>query len=184
MPTDFEKTIDSVTGLRANRNKYANEILENSSLFPELIQLCFQASYKNSAKACWILELVCYEKLEWFQEHLDFLCCNIKDITDKSAIRALSKICMLITNSHFNKGAIQLNENQLQQITESCFDWLISDTKVASKCYSIRTLHLLGKHFGWIYPELKIILEKDYINHSAAYKAVGREILKKINKQK
>ncbi len=30
----------------------------------------------------------------------------------------------------------------------------------------------------------KIILEKDYASHSAAYKAVGREFLKKISKAK
>jgi hypothetical protein len=180
MPTELEKKIDSVTGLRANRNKYADEILENQGLFPELIQLCFQEYYKNSARACWILELVSYEKLEWFQEHLDFFCSNIKSITDKSAIRALSKICMLLTISHFKKKEIQLTENHLQQITETCFDWLMTDVKVASKCYSIRTLHLLGNHFDWIHPELKVILDKDYSNHSAAYKAVGREILRKI----
>jgi hypothetical protein len=180
MSPELEKNIDSVTGLRADRNKYANEIIENKILFTELLQLCFQSTYKNIAKACWILELVSYEKLEWFQEYLDFFCSNIKNITDKSAIRALSKICMLLTISHFKKKEILLTENQLQQITETCFDWLMTDTKVASKCYSIRTLHLLGNLFDWIHPELKIILEKDYINHSAAYKAVGREILKKI----
>jgi len=180
MPTELEKKLDSVTGLRANRNKYAVEILENQGLFPELLQLCFQSSHKKFPKACWILELVCYEKLEWMQEHLDFFCSNIKTLTDKSAIRALSKICMLLAISHFKKKEIQLSENQLQQITESCFDWLLSDMKVASKCYAIRSLHLLGKHFDWIHPELKIILEKECINHSSAYKAVAREILKKI----
>ena len=86
--------------------------------------------------------------------------------------------CLTTLTRH--EKEILLSENQLQQITETCFDWLIKDTKVASKCYAIRALHLLGKHFDWVHPELKIILEKDYINHSAAYKAVGREILKKI----
>jgi hypothetical protein len=184
MLTELEKKIDSVTGLRADRKKYADEILKNQVLFLELIQLCFQSSYKNIAIALWILELVSYEKPEWFQEHLDFFCSNIKNISDKSAIRALSKICMLLTISHFKKKEILLTENQIQQITETCFDWLLTDTKVASKCYSIRTLHLLGKHFDWIHPELKVIIDKDYASHSAAYKAVGREILKKINNQK
>lgn len=184
MGIEFEKKLDSVTGYRANRHKYADEVVDNPELFPELIRLCFLDSNKNAAKACWILELVCYENLELIQEHLDFFCSNIKNSTDKSAIRALSKICMLLAISHFKKKEILLNENQLQQITETCFDWLLTDTKVASKCYSIRSLHFLGKHFDWIHPELKIILEKDYSYHSAAYKAVGREILKKINKPK
>lgn len=180
MNSEFQKKLDSVTGHRANRHKYADEVLDNPELFPELVQLCFLASNKNAAKACWILELVCYEKLEWIQEYLDFFCSNIINQTDKSAIRALSKICQLLTISHFKKKEILLSDNQLQQITETCFDWLMTDIKVASKCYSIRALHLLGNHFDWIHPELKNILDKDYNSHSAAYKAVGREILKKI----
>jgi hypothetical protein len=180
MSTELEKKINFVTGHRANRHQYAKEVLDNPELFQELIQLCFQSSYKNTAKACWILEVVSYKKIEWFHAHLDFFCSNIKNITNQSAIRSISKICMLLTISHFKKKEILLSENQLQQITETCFDWLMTDAKVASKCYSIRALHLLGNHFEWIHPELKIILEKDYIRHSAAYKAVGREILKKI----
>jgi hypothetical protein len=180
MPAEFEKKLDSVTGYKANRLKFASELLENSELFPELVHLCFLTSNKNAAKACWILELICYEKIEWLQEYLDFFCSNIKNTTDKSAIRALSKICLLLTLSHFKKKEIKLTENQLQQITETCFDWLMTDTKVASKCYAIRTLHILGNHFDWIHPELKVILEKDFTSHSAAYKAVVREILKKI----
>jgi hypothetical protein len=111
-------------------------------------------------------------------------CVNIKNTTDKSAIRALSKICMLLAISHFKKKEIQLTENQLQKITETCFDWLLTDTKVASKCYSIRNLHLLGNHFDWIHSELKIVLVKDYASHFSANKAVGRKIMKKISKAK
>jgi hypothetical protein len=184
MATEFQKNLDSVTGHRANRDKCADEVLGNPALFPDLIRLCFLTSNKNAAKACWILELVCYEKLEWLQEYLDIFCSNIKNLTDESAIRPAAKICLLLTISHFKKKEILLTENQLQQITETCFDWLMTDVKVASKCYAIRALHLLGNHFDWIHPELKIILDKDYTNHSAAYKAVGREILKKINKPK
>lgn len=180
MHTEFQKKLDSVTVHRANRHKYADEVLDNPELFPELVQQCFLASNKNAAKSCWILELVCHEKLEWLQEYLDFFCSNIKNLTDDRAIRPAAKICLLLTISYFKKNEIQLTENQLQQITETCFDWLLKNTKVASKCYAIRALHLLGNHFDWIHPELKVILDKDYTNHSAAYKAVGREILKKI----
>ncbi len=183
MDTEFQKRLDSVTGYKASRQQYANEVLANLELFHELFRLCFQTS-ANTSKACWVLELVCYKKLTWLQEYLDFFCSNIKNLTDDGAIRAISKVCLLLTISHFKKKEIILSENQLQQITETCFDWLIKDTKVASKCYAIRSLHLLGKQYDWVYPELKIILEKDYRHHSAAYKAVAREILKKINHQK
>jgi hypothetical protein len=180
MSIEFENKLNLVTAHKVNRNKFTLEIIDNQELFEELIQYCFLTSNKKATKAIWVLELVCYEKLEWLQDHLETFCSNIKILTNESAIRPASKICMLLANAHFKNKGIQLTDNQLQQITETCFDWLIKDTKVASKCYSIRTLHLLGKHYDWIHPELKVILDKDYNSHSSAYKAVAREILKKI----
>jgi hypothetical protein len=169
-----------VSGFRENRQILADEVLLNPSLLIELVPLCFQISDTNSPKACWILELFCYQKLEELNPYLDYFCSNIKLLISESAIRPMAKVCQLVVISHFKKKEIQLTEHQLQAITEACFDWLITDTKVASKCYAIRTLYLLGSQFDWIHLELKVILEKDYANHSAAYRAVSREILKKI----
>ena len=111
----------------------------------------------------------------------DFFCSNIKHRKDISAIRPAAKICQLLVVSHYKKQeGIILPEKNLEEILESSFDWLINNTKVASKAYSMRTLYILGKHYDWIYPELKTILNKDFPNHSAAYKAVAKEVLKKI----
>jgi hypothetical protein len=38
----------------------------------------------------------------------------------------------------------------------------------------------LGQHYDWIHPELKTVITKDFPNHTAAYKAVAKEVLKKI----
>ena len=111
----------------------------------------------------------------------DFFCSNIKHRKDISAIRPAAKIWQLWVVSHYKKQeGIILSEKNLEEILESSFDWLINNTKVASKAYSMRTLYILGKHYDWIYPELKTILNKDFPNHSAAYKAVAKEVLKKI----
>jgi len=178
--TEFQKKLEYVTGHRDSRQKYADEVLDNPELFLHLIQFCFQVSNKNAPKAFWILEFVCYQKLELMDEHLDFFCSQIKNLKDESAIRPAAKICQLLVLSHFQKKGIQLSEKNLEEITESSFDWLINDTKVASKAYSMRTLYLLGQHYDWIHPELKTIITKDFPNHSAAYKAVAKEVLKKI----
>ncbi|WP_348799383.1 hypothetical protein [Flavobacterium adhaerens] len=180
IPLEFRKKIGSVTGYRDSRQEIANEVIENQGLFLGLLQLCFQVSDKNHSKACWLLELVCYEKLEWLQPHLDFFCNNINVLTNDSAIRPIAKICQLLVISHFKEKNIQLSENHLELLIETNFDWLINDVKVAPKAYSIRTLFLLGNHFDWIHPELKTIVSKDFADHSAAYKAVAKEVLKKI----
>ena len=91
---------------------------------------------------------------------------------------------MFLAKLHLKKlklNEIVLSEKQIESIAEKCLDWIIDENeKVASKAYGIRTLFELGKILDWIYPELKPILADDYMKHTAAYKAVAREILKKI----
>lgn len=182
MSSDLQSKLDYVNAYRENRLKTAHEILENKSLFEELVSICFLTSDKNSHKACWILEFVCYEELIWLQPHLDFFCKNLKYLKEESSLRPIAKVVQLLVKSHYKKGenSIVLSEDNLQYCIESSFDWLINDCKVATKAYSIRTLFVLGNYYDWIHPELKIILDKDYADHSAAYKAVAREVLKKI----
>ncbi|WP_278036392.1 hypothetical protein [Flavobacterium nitratireducens] len=94
----------------------------------------------------------------------------------------MSKVIYLLIEAHYKieKTDIHFTENQLQELIEINFDWLIGDTKVASKVYAMRSLLLLGKDFNWILPELQSVLTKDFSSHTAAYKAVSKHILKKI----
>jgi hypothetical protein len=73
-----------------------------------------------------------------------------------------------------------LNDEHLESITSACFDWLIGDHKVAAQAYSMTSLLLLGRKFDWIHPELRMILEQNYQNGSAAYKARARMTLAKL----
>ncbi|TEB43326.1 hypothetical protein D0809_14225 [Flavobacterium circumlabens] len=182
MSSELQSKLNYVTAYRENRLKVAKEILENKFFFEELVAVCFSPSDKNHHKACWILEFVSYEELNWLQPHLDFFCSNLKILKDESAIRPIAKVVQLVIKSHYkkNENSILLSETNLQECIEASFDWLINDVKVATKAYSIRTLYILGNYYNWIHPELQIILNKDYAYHSAAYKAVAKEVLKKI----
>lgn len=179
MPTDLQIILSSVTASRSNRIAAAQFILENHTLYNELLETCFDVTNKLHPRACWVLEFVSYDELLWLQPHLDFFCSNLKNLKDEKAIRAIAKVIQLLIKAH-DRNLIVLAEVQLQDCIECSFDWLISDTKVATKAYSIRTLYLLGKQYKWIHPELQILLNKDYSLHSPAYKAVAREVLKKI----
>lgn len=180
MSTSLLPKLHAVNGHLKSRAQVAAFVLENPAHFQELLYLCFDSNSEKSFKACWVLEQVAYSQLEWLQPHLDFFCSHLNQLNNESAIRPVAKVLQLLVENHFKKKTIKLSPKQIELITECCFDWLISDTKVAAKCYSIRTLFLLGKSNDWIYPELQIIIEKDYPAQSAAYKAVSREILKKI----
>ena len=73
-----------------------------------------------------------------------------------------------------------LNKKHLETITSACFDWLIGNHKVAAQAYAMTCLLLLGRKFDWIHPELRSILEQNYPNGSAAYKARARMTLAKL----
>jgi hypothetical protein len=182
MSSELQRKLDYITGYRENRVKASQYILENPLVFNELVSVCFSPSDKNHHKACWILEFVAYEELIWLQPHLNFFLSNLKNLKDESAIRPIAKVLQLLVKSHYKKdeNSILLSEENLQDCIEASFDWLINDVKVATKAYSIRTLYVLGNHYDWIHPELRIILDKDYADHSAAYKAVAKEVLKRI----
>ncbi|SFD75415.1 hypothetical protein [Flavobacterium phragmitis] len=182
MLSELQKKLDYVNAYRENRLKTAKDVLENPSLFSELVSICFSPEDKNNHKACWILEFVSYEELYWLQPHLDFFCSNLKVLKDESSLRPIAKVVQLLVKSHYkkNENGIKLSEENLQDCIEASFDWLINDTKVATKAYSIRTLYILGNYYDWIHPELKIIIDKDFGDHSPAYKAVAKEVLKKI----
>lgn len=184
MSSELQTKLNYVNAYRENRLMAAQYILENQHLFEELVSICFSPEDKNNYKACWILEFVSYEELIWLQPYLDFFCSNLKVLKDESSIRPVAKVVQLLVKSHYkkNENGISLSQENLQDCIEASFDWLINDIKVATKAYSIRTLYVLGNHCDWIHPELQIILNKDYGNHSAAYKAVAKEVLKKIEK--
>jgi hypothetical protein len=183
MNLDLLQQLAHCSAHRKPRERLRDFVMKRPEVFPDLLKMAFDVDYKHHFKACWIVEFVADTRLEWFQEHLDLFCNCLPNLKDESGIRPIAKVVMMIGNAHFSKktNRITLSENQLEKLAEACFDWLISYIKVAAKAYSIRALYVLGKKYDWIHPELKIILEKDYQSHSAAYKAVAREILKKIN---
>jgi hypothetical protein len=175
MNNELYKNIANSSAYRSSRDENALHILTNTNLFPDLLVIALTIEDKNHHKACWILELVLEKQLHLITNYLPLYCSSLSIFTNESALRSISKICMFL-NQH-----LSLTDIQEQQITESCFDWLINENgKVATKAYAIRALFELGKKYDWIHPELKRILSDDYPKHSPAYKAVAREILKKI----
>ncbi len=119
--------------------------------------------------------------MDWFTQ-------NIQLVRLDSSVRPVAKICEILIEAYFGKSPSAMKsaitKDHLEKITEACLDWMIRDEKVAVKAYSMRCLFLLGTKYDWVHPELKLILEKDFENHTAAYKARARDILKRLKKVK
>lgn len=180
---DFIHALENSTAHRPIRDILSGEVFDDPKLLPVLMNMALNVRNKNHYKACWTLELVIEHNINWLSDYLDVFCKKLRLFSHDGAIRSISKICMFAAKHHLKSKKQNnpfLTEKQSQQIIETCFDWLINDTKVASKAYAMRALFEFGKIYDWIYPELKEILSKDFAAHSPAYHAASKEILKKM----
>ncbi|NER11968.1 hypothetical protein GWK08_00815 [Leptobacterium flavescens] len=182
----FIKEIEELKAYRKTRLDAAEKVVMNPSLLHPLLKMCYRFNDPLSSKACWVLEFVCDSDLSLIQPHLSLFIDNLQRFKLDSSIRPVAKICLMMVKDHFSKKPSvfrkELDGEQLEKITEACFDWLINDEKVAAKAYAIYCLYELGKKYDWVYPELKMILVQRIPDHSAAYKAAAGKILKKLNK--
>ena len=176
MNNAFYKLIEESTAHRLNREFIRDYVIQNPDKLKLLMEIGLNENDKIHIKACWSLELILELKLELILPFLDDFISKIPFYKNDSAIRPASKICMFLSKSK----TIKLAEVQEIKIIETCLDWLIQDEKVATKAYSMRALHQFGKKYPWINDELKTILSQDYPNHSAAYKAAAKDILRKL----
>lgn len=180
--TELTTIIAGTTGYKKSRQETADFVLLHPELLDGFMTICFEIDNPDHYKACWAMELLAYNDLEWLQAYLPLICSKSKLLTNESAMRPISKILYLLLERHYNQddNSICFDKAQRLEMIELHFDWLISDSKVASKAYAMRCLYLLGEEYDWIHPELKTILMKDFSNHTAGYKAVSKHILKKI----
>lgn len=158
------------------------------SINPKLIKPLMYIAYKDydpiSSRACWVMEFTAKENLSYLFPYLDEFTSNLGTVKLDSSVRPIAKICEHLIKAYFsrteNKVQTVLTEDHLERIATACFDWLIGEHKVAAQAYSMTSLLLLGRKFDWIHPELKMVLERNYSQGSAAYKARARMTLAKI----
>lgn len=184
---ELYKHLTFVESSRESRKKYAKMVLNDIKLLPKLISILFMADDKVSSRAAWILEFVCAKNLEAIAPYLDSFTKNMSKVHLNSAVRPVAKICEYLVEAYYskqnNKVKTALQTKHKDIIIEACFDWMITNQKVAVKVYSMNTLYLLGQEHNWVHPELILILERDFNVESAAYKARARHILGKLNKK-
>lgn len=180
MNSEYYNQIANSTAHRKSRDDNKDFVFENPEFLPDLINIAFTINDKNHHKACWILELICEEKMDLFLPFLDKFCETLPQYKNDSAIRSISKICLFLSNSK----KYSLTEIQEEKIIENCLDWLIESNKAANAAYTMRTLYNLGKKNNWVNEELKVLLQRDCSLQTPAYKSAVKDILKKLTRSK
>lgn len=178
------KAFDRVDHSLAKRTEISDLIMERPKNIGTLMQIAFQIDDPISPKAGWVLEYIAKDHINLLLPYMDKFTKHAGTVHRDSAIRPMAKICEYLMKSYFGSEDVvtrnTLTTEHLLKITTLCFDWLIGEHKVAAKAYSMTSLLLLGRKFDWIWPELRMILEQNYQNGSAAYRARARMTLAKI----
>lgn len=181
----LEDRLKTLKAYRQERSGLADWVVANPREMENLLHYFCQVNDDISYKAAWILEMVCIQKPDLLFPHLDRFLTHLPEMYKDQAIRPSAKIIELLTENYYRKNPHPVKEKltkaQREQLTEICFDWLITKQKTAAKAYAMQSLFLLGKEFLWIHPELRVILEKDFPHEMPAFKARARHILKKLN---
>lgn len=175
------------TAKRDNRQRVADIVLKNQSLFKDLVTITFIVDDKTSIKASWVLEWICtHHHLNWILSYLDEFSTKIATLKFDSSIRPCAKICEHLANAYYAKSKNEVQEqlkiNHIDAIIETGFDWLITPQKIAVRAYTMNTLYLFGLEKDWVHPELKHIIETKIIHESKGTKARGKHILQLIEK--
>jgi hypothetical protein len=183
MNLEFYNQIKNSTAHTKSRYDNANFILQNLNLLPDLIAYSFDVNDKCHHRAAAVLDIVFELQFGLIYRFKDLILNDLHILKNDSAIRSISRFVMPLVQENSKKiktNSNFLSEIQLEKVVEVCFDWLIADYRVAVKQHAIYMLFEIGKTQDWIYPELRIILEKDAVGNSPAYISIARKILKQI----
>ncbi len=184
--SDLYKQLKATDATRINRKSNALMIKKNPDLVPWVMDILFQVDDETSCRAAWVLEYVVKEDLNVLLPYIDRFTKEMNKVHLDSAVRPVAKICEYIIEAYYGKidhpVKSILNTEHKERIVELCFDYLITDQKVAPKAYSMGILFLLGQEIKWVHPELITILEQHYSTGSAGFKARARHVLKKLKK--
>lgn len=180
MTTDTNKgfldALSKVNATKRSRERAAFLILADAAKMTLLVETAMTDGSRLGAQAWWVLEMVYLEQPELLDPYLDFIIANSANVCLESALRPMAKVLAL----HLEAGAV--SEHYYEPLTEKFFLWLMGPHKVAAKAYSMSGLFELGKKIPWVHNDLALLLEHEYREGSAAYKARARMILEEIRK--
>jgi hypothetical protein len=176
MNSKFYNQIANSTAHRKSRDENKQFIFTYPKYLNELVKIACTIEDENHHKACWILELICEERIDLFIPFIDKFCEALPNFKKNSAIRPVSKICLFLCTSK----KVELTESQEEKIIETCLDFLIDVELAATAAYSMRALYELGKKYTWINEELKILLSRNLLNQSPGYCFAVKDILKRL----
>lgn len=156
--------------------KIANYACESKKNFKELMNCFLDNEYRLAQRAAWSVSWAARKKPEMIQPHIKDLVSvlqkkNVHDAVIRNSVRVLQEI--------------EIPEKFHGEVMDACFQFLEKPaTPVAIKVFSLTTLFNLSKTYPEIIPELKLIIEDNWENETAAFRSRSKKILNLLEKEK
>jgi hypothetical protein len=158
---------------KAQAQKIADWIGNNSRRFASLIHLFLADEYRVIQRAAWIISLVADKHPSLLQRHLDQM---IHKMQEPDLPTAVKRNFVRILQD------IKIPEPLHGIVMESCFKFFADPREtIAVRVFSMTVLANLSKYYPEIKEELKLTIEEGLSQKpTAAYRSRAREVLKTL----
>lgn len=120
-----------------NRKLFTQLLLFDDEILSNVVNIAGEKNSKTSSKASRALEFVVQKSIDRILPFLEDIFKISKESNNDSVIRPMAKILEIITLAYFYENStVYLSEEQLQQITSICFEWMITEQKIATQAYT------------------------------------------------
>ncbi|WP_420322881.1 adenylosuccinate lyase [Flagellimonas sp.] len=179
-------TLNSGRLSKAEINQLVDQLTAQPELVGHLLQEIFDQDGTDSFNASWTFDHLMRKKLVYLLPHFEKFTKGLEGLKSESIIRSMAHVCEFSMEAYFKtKDPVfvqNITPEQLERIVTVCFDWLIGNHKVAAKVFAMSSLYHLGQKYDWVHPELKMVLEQQVHDGTAAYKSRASKTLAKLRK--
>lgn len=147
----------------------------DSKKFEELLKIFLSDDHRLVQRAAWSLSYCAIAQPQLIKKHLKKVILNLKKEGIHTAVKR---------NTVRLLQEIEIPASLHGEVMDICFQY-ISDPKemVAVKAFSLTILGNLSKEYSDIIPELKLVIEDQLPNQSAAFKVRALKLLKQFEKK-
>lgn len=159
---------------KAQCNKIVDWVGDSAERFNQLFHLFLTDEYRVAQRAAWPVSYCVENHPAFINKNFSKLLKNLNqpklhDAIKRNSIRLLQHVN--IPKKH--QGAVM----------NICFQYLEAPHEaVAIKAFSLTVLGNLAKQYPEIIPEIKLLIEEQLLNQTAAFKARSRMFLKQVEK--
>jgi len=170
-----EELLKEKIHLKTSALKISEYACSSPARFKTLMK-CFLANeYRLAQRAAWSVSGAAKKNPAMIRPYIKDLVAQLKRNNVHNAV---------IRNSVRILEAIEIPEKFHGEVMNACFEFISKPAvPIAVKAFSLTTLFNLSKIYPEIKPELKVIIETNWDNETAAFKSRGKKILQAFSKK-